>query len=249
MRIGRLAFRILSTTHGAGDRRTPFVLVHGIGMSHRYLSRLHAVLATAGPVYSIDLPGFAGLPKPGEDVDVARMGAALADVIAGLDIGPVVLLGHSMGAQWVVEAALHSPQSVQLVVAIGPVTDAAHRSFGAQMIALAMDTLGESPLTNMIVFTDYVRCGIPWYLAQVRHMLTYRIEERVELLTAPLLVMRGGRDPIAGLAWCRLLVSAARDGRLVQIPGRPHVAQHGGTRAVASALVTCADPSRAPDRL
>ena len=241
MHIGRLAFRVLSTTHGGdGGARSPFVLVHGIGMSHRYLSRLHALLSTKGPVYSIDLPGYAGLSKPGDDVDVATMGAALSDVIAELGIGPVVLVGHSMGAQWVVEAALHRPESVQLVVAMGPVTDSAHRSFGAQMLALAMDTLGESPLTNMIVLSDYIRCGVPWYLAQVRHMLSYRIEERVSLLTQPLLVIRGGRDPIAGLAWCRLLVRAARDGRLVQIPHRPHVAQHGGTRAVASALMAYA---------
>ena len=38
----------------------PYVLVHGIGASHRYLTPLHADLARSADVYSIDLPGFGG---------------------------------------------------------------------------------------------------------------------------------------------------------------------------------------------
>ncbi|MDN3494873.1 alpha/beta hydrolase [Planococcus sp. APC 4015] len=212
------------------------MLVHGIGMSHRYLDRLQQALGAAGPVHAIDLPGFGGLPKPGHDVDVPAMGWALAEVIASLNSGPVILLGHSMGAQWVVEAALHRPDLVARLAIMGPVADNAHRTLPAQMSALILDTLREPPLANAIVFIDYIRCGIPWYLVQVRHMLSYPIEQRVPLLPMPLLVIRGGRDPIAGLAWCRALRDAAPDGALVEIPRRHHVAQHGAARAVASAL-------------
>ncbi len=213
------------------------VLVHGIGMSSRYLARLHDALLPDAAVFSVDLPGFAGLPKPRGDVDVETMAAALAKVVASLDAGPVVLVGHSMGTQWAVELGVQRPDLVSRVVIIGPVTDVAHRSAGAQLRALSVDTLLETPGTNWIVATDYVRCGVPWYLAQLRPMLAYPLEERVALLTVPLLIIRGERDPIAGPEWCRLLLDRAPVASLVHIPGRPHNAQRSAPRAVAAAIL------------
>lgn len=214
----------------------PVVLVHGIGMSHRYLSRLHDLLAHEGAVFSVDLPGFGGLPKPRGDLDIEAMATGLADVIASLRVGPVVLVGHSMGTQWVVQTALQRPDLVRQVVIIGPVTDDRHRTLPAQTLALALDTLRETPPINAIVFGDYIRCGVPWYLTQVRHMLTYPLEERVAGLLMPLLIIRGEGDPIAGLAWCRRLRDRAVDAVLVTVPGHAHVVQQSAPRAVASAM-------------
>ncbi|WP_019179775.1 alpha/beta fold hydrolase [Microbacterium yannicii] len=243
--VGDLAFRILASVREPYPDRRPVVLVHGIGVSHRYLSRLHDELAQTRSVYSIDLPGFGGLPKPGRDVDVPEMAAALATVIESLGVGPVVLVGHSMGSQWVVELGVHKPELVTDVVAMGPVTDTRHRSIAAQTLALATDTLGETPAVNAVVFSDYLRCGVPWYLTQLRHMLAYRIEDRVPSLRSPLLVIRGSRDPIAGLEWCRLLCSRAPRGTLVLIPGQNHVAQQSAPRAVAAAIIAHVDGPRA----
>lgn len=235
--IDGLAFGVIDTPRPADSAAPMIVMVHGIGMSHRYLSRLHAVLAGSTRVVSVDLPGFAGLPKPRRDVDVVTMGRALADVIATLGEERVVLVGHSMGSQWVIEAARHRPEPVTAVVIIGPVADERYRTVPAQARALALDTFGETPLVNTIVFTDYLRCGIPWYLVQVRHMLDYPTERRLRDLSAPVLVIRGGDDPVAGREWCRRLRDAARNSRLVEIPGHHHVAQHTAPRAVAAAIL------------
>ncbi|MHC2999123.1 alpha/beta fold hydrolase [Microbacterium sp. HJ5] len=235
---GELVFRVLSSPRPRSEKPA-VVLVHGIGVSHRYLSRLHAELAQTRSVHSLDLPGFGGLPKPVGDVDVPRMAEGIATVLASLDVGPVVLVGHSMGSQWVVEVGARRPDLVTHVVAMGPVADARHRSVFAQTAALAVDTLGETPAINAVVFTDYLRCGPRWYLAQLRHMLAYRIEDRAAALTRPLLVVRGSRDPIAGMEWCRLLRDRADDGSLVVIPGGHHVAQQSRPRAVAAAILAC----------
>ena len=237
--VGDLAFRVLSSV-APQSREPAIVLVHGIGVSHRYLSRLHDELAARRTVFSIDLPGFGGLPKPRRDVDVPEMAHALGRVVAGLGVGPVVLLGHSMGCQWVVEATIQRPDLVTTVVAMGPVADDRHRTMIGQTRALAVDTLGEPPSVNVIVFTDYLRCGIPWYLTQLRHMLAYRLEERVPDLAVPLLLIRGGADPIAGLEWCRRLRRSAPAAELVLIPRHHHVAQHSSPKAVASAILTLA---------
>ncbi|MBP3978416.1 alpha/beta fold hydrolase [Microbacterium sp. BLY] len=232
-----LTFRILESPRPADSHAPTVVLVHGIGMSHRYLSRLHDVLAATTRVVSVDLPGFGGLPKPRFDVSIPQMAAGLAQAIASLDDDRVVLVGHSMGVQWAAETALRHPEYVRAVVPIGPVVDDEHRSLGAQARALALDTLGETPSINTVVFTDYLRCGVRWYLRQARHMLAYPLEGRIAALTMPVLVVRGSEDPIAGRAWCRRLRDAAAMSRLVEIPGHHHVAQQSAPRAVASAIL------------
>ncbi|BCW50661.1 hypothetical protein StoSoilB13_30030 (plasmid) [Arthrobacter sp. StoSoilB13] len=69
-------------THGSAQ--PAYILIHGIGVSHRYLARLHAVLAAGAPTYSLDLPGFAGTPKPGRQLSVEDYGAFIAEALKGL---------------------------------------------------------------------------------------------------------------------------------------------------------------------
>ncbi|PKI92917.1 alpha/beta hydrolase [Actinomycetales bacterium SN12] len=239
-RVGELVFRTL-TSPGPGPATV--VLVHGIGMSHRYLARLHGRLTAHATVVSVDLPGFAGLARPEQDVDVTRMADALTVVLDELmpdRPASLILVGQSMGTQWVTELAARHPQLSDAVVLIGPVTDDRRRTVLAQAALLALDTLREPPGANALVFGDYLRCGPVWYLAQLRHMLRYRIEERVRDLRGPLLIVRGSRDPIAGRDWCRRLRDARGRGApvaLVEIPGRAHNAQHSAPRAVTAAIV------------
>lgn len=241
-------FRVISSPHARADAPA-IVLIHGIGMSHRYFSRLHRVLQTRAHVISVDLPGFAGLPTPSENLDVPQMSGLLARVLTSATEHPVIVVGHSMGAQWAIDLAVQHPELARLVVVIGPVADDAHRTIGAQAVGLALDTVLESALANAIVFTDYVRTGIGWYLRQVRPMLAYAPEERVPDLRAPLLVIRGSRDPIAGRAWSRRLRAHASDAVLVEVPGRGHVVQHSAPRAVAAAIIAHVPhaPSEGPE--
>ena len=104
-------------------------------------------------------------------------------------------------------------------------------------MALTLDTVGEPLDANVAVLTDYLRCGPIWYTKQLSLMLRFRIEERIKKLTMPVLVLRGGKDPIAGLAWCRRLRDAAATGVLVEVPGSHHVVQMSAPRAVASAIL------------
>jgi len=233
-RVGDLCFRSIRST---GRSSTVFVLVHGIGMSHRYLARLHAALSEQGTVISVDLPGFGGLPKPAGDAAIGEMADALGNVLDRLGVGAAVLIGQSMGTQWVVELAARRPDLARAVVLIGPVADERRRTVMQQAGLLALDTVGEPPGANALVLGDYLRCGPLWYLTQLRHMLDYPIEERIASVDAPVLILRGGRDPIASRTWCRRLrSSAARGTMLIEVPGRVHNVQHTAPGAVASAI-------------
>ncbi|UWF78670.1 alpha/beta hydrolase [Microbacterium sp. EF45047] len=243
-------FRVFSSLHP--ESSVAFLLVHGIGISHRLFSRLHGVLAAEHTVHTVDLPGFGGLPRPPWSPDVPEMSRLLGQALdrlgadrlgadrlgaGGLGAGRLVAVGDSMGTQWVVELGVQRPDLVSHVVAIGPVVDDRHRTAGAQARALALDCLREPPSAYARVLTEYLRCGPRWYSSQLRHMLSYPIEERVLLLPRPLLILRGGRDPIAGPAWCARLQRRAPLARTSEIPGHPHLVQHTAPWEVAGEIV------------
>ena len=214
-----------------------FVLVHGIGVSHRYLHRLHRELARTAPTYSLDLPGFAGTPRPDRQLSVADYGAFIAQALKASGIRSYILVGHSMGVQFAIEAALYAPAQAQKLVLMGPVVDSRHRSVRRQALALFLDALlRESASSNWIVFSDYFRCGPRWYFTELPVMMAYPTEKRLPGIDVPVLVLRGDRDQVAGPEWSQQLSAAVPQGSFVEIPGAGHVAQHLRPRQVADAI-------------
>ncbi|MDR6988257.1 pimeloyl-ACP methyl ester carboxylesterase [Paenarthrobacter nitroguajacolicus] len=237
---GRIVWAEGTPPPGSGEQtgaEPTYILVHGIGVSHRYLARLHAVLAASAPTYSLDLPGFAGTTKPGRQLSVEDYGAFIAEALASHGIDSYVLVGHSMGAQFVIEAALQAPERARQVVLMGPVVDSRHKNVGRQSLALTLDgLLRESAGSNWIVMSDYFRCGPRWYLTELPVMMGYPTEKRLAGIKVPVLVLRGSRDNVAGPEWSLRLSRAVAQGRLVEIPGVGHVAQHMRPQAVADAI-------------
>jgi pimeloyl-ACP methyl ester carboxylesterase len=223
---------------GPAARRTAVVLVHGIGVSHRYLSRLHGLLAETVDTYSIDLPGFGATPRPENSLPVADHASYLLGALEQLDVLEFVLVGHSMGSQFAIEAALQQPGRISQLVLMGPVVDPLRRTVAQQALALGRDSLlFESPSSNALVFTDYFRCGPSWYLKTLRVMMDYRTEERIAGVAAPVLVLRGANDPVASADWCRRLAGRAANGQLIEIEGTGHVVQHNRSDKVAGAIL------------
>jgi pimeloyl-ACP methyl ester carboxylesterase len=225
--------------HGAGA--APFVLVHGIGVSSRYFQRLATELSRYGTVYAVDLPGFGRSPKPDDQLTVEAMAALLEAFLRSEGLENAILVGHSMGTQFVVEAAAVHGSRVGGIVLAGAVVDERARQPWQQGMRLARDMLRESLTANWIVSTDYLRSGLRWYFTELPVMLGYRIEQRLPLVDVPVLVLRGSRDPIAPRGWSARLARTARDGKLVEVPGAAHVAQHTKPHLVAGILADFAN--------
>lgn len=214
-----------------------FVLVHGLGMSHRYFDVLQPVLGRHGDVLVADLPGFGGLPTPEHAMSVEDGAAALGRALDSHRITTCVLIGQSMGAQFVTELARRRPALVSHVVLIGPVTDTSHPSALRQLLALLTDALLEKPSTNKLVASSYAQCGIPWLRTEFGPMLAYPLDDRLADLVQPALIVRGSRDVISNQAWCRKLASRARRGRLVSIDGSPHAVDRNAAPQVTDAIL------------
>ncbi|RIJ06147.1 alpha/beta fold hydrolase, partial [Clavibacter nebraskensis] len=186
------------------DARASFVLVHGIGVSSRYFHPVAAFLAEHGTVYAIDLPGYGESPRVLRDVTLDDHAAVVAEVIRLHGLVDPVVVGHSMGTQIVTRLAVDRPEVTDRIVLIAPTLPPRTRGLVRAALALAVDTLREPLLANAVVLGDYfLRCGIPYYLRQLPHLIDDAIEERAPRIRARTLVLVGDRDAVVDRPFAR----------------------------------------------
>jgi pimeloyl-ACP methyl ester carboxylesterase len=220
----------------AGPRPT-FVLVHGIGVSSRYFHPLAAILAEHGDVLAIDLPGYGASPRVRQDVTLADHAAVVAEVIRLRGLVDPVVVGHSMGTQIAAQLAVDHPEASDRLVLIAPTLPPRTRGLVRAAVALGVDMLREPPAANVVVLGDYLlRCGIPYYLRQLPHLIDDAIEERAPRIRARTLVVVGDRDVVVGQAFARDLAARIPRGSFHLARG-PHVVMHTDPRGVAHAIV------------
>lgn len=231
----------LVLTEGGDPAAPAYVLVHGIGVSHRYFAPLAAHLERDSHVLVPDLPGFGRSPRLPEALDVPGHAAVVAALIADRGLTAPVLVGHSMGAQVVTEVMAAHPGLASAGVLIGPVVD--HRAPTAlhQAARLLRDGRHEPARVNALISADYVRCGPRRYAMTLPHMLGYDIAERIRDVAEPVLVVRGENDPVAPARWVDELAAAAQHGTTAQVPRWGHVAMYPEPELVGALCrgVTC----------
>lgn len=214
----------------------PVVLVHGLAVSHRYLTPLAVALAETHPVYVPDLPGFGLTEHPHGAYDVRQHAAHLAAWLAAYRLPPVCLLGHSFGAEVAAALAATHPEAVRALVLAGPTADPAGRSRRTQFGRWLVDTLRESPLQAPILLRD-VWNARPWrVLATLSHSVHNTIEADLVRITAPTLVVSGARDPVAPADWRAQVARLVPDADLVVVPSAAHNVATTAPTAVADAI-------------
>jgi pimeloyl-ACP methyl ester carboxylesterase/CRP-like cAMP-binding protein len=96
------------------------LLIHGWSSSWYAMSPLMEWLSPRFHCLSVDLPGYGQSPRPPERITIPAYADLLAELIAGLDQGPAVVIGHSMGGMTAVTMALRHPVLVERLVLLGP---------------------------------------------------------------------------------------------------------------------------------
>ena len=219
--------------HDPVDTDRAFVLVHGIGVSSRYFQPLAAELARLGAVYLVDLPGYGAAPDPHRDVTIAQHAAVLASLLRRSGLDGSVLVGHSWGCQVVSTLAQEHPDVTDRIVLMAPTMEPPARRFWIATRNLLHDALREKPVVFGIAVTDYlIRCGLPYLLRQVPHMLSDAMETRLGSLRARVLVVNGDRDPIVSDDWARQLSDLSDRFEYREVHG-PHVIMHTDPEMIA----------------
>lgn len=191
-------------------------------MSPRYLAPLLRVLARDRAVTAPHLP-------QGEPVErLAGLAAAELRV-------PSVVYANSLGCQVAVELALREPELVEGLVLVGPTHDPDAPTLRAHFVRLLQDVVREPLRLNWIVATDYVRNGPLRTIRGARLMLEHPMVDRLALVQAPAVVMRGERDPIAPQPWIEEIARRLPRARVQVVEGAAHCAHYTHPEAVASA--------------
>lgn len=208
---------LIAESFGQGE--PTFLLLHGIGMGRSvYLDLVHRL---NGRVVAVDLPGFGEAPEPERTLTMQRHADVVAACLRHAGENPVIVIGHSMGSQIAAELAVRHPSLVAGVVLAGPTVDSAARSIRAQATYLFRDLLGESPTVLWRGGREYLRGG-PNLLRKMRATIVHEPERAYPHITAPVLVLRGERDPMAPQHWCREIVDSISQAELEVIPDHGH---------------------------
>jgi pimeloyl-ACP methyl ester carboxylesterase len=105
----------------AGSGAVTLLLVHGWQADHSVWQDIVAALGAGVRTLAVDLRGSGasrGAPGP---YRLERFAADLRDLIDTLALGPVVVVGHSMGATIALRFAVDAPQATLGLVLIAPV--------------------------------------------------------------------------------------------------------------------------------
>ena len=204
--------------------RPPVVLVHGYGMSSRYMVPLAEALGRDFRVYAPDLPGFGRSDKPERALDIPDLGDALAAWMTVVAVGPAVLIGNSLGCQILIELALRHSERVACLVLQAPTPDPAARTVHQQILRQALNLRYDATARmSWIVLSDFFSAGPRRLAHTLRHLLRHPIENRLTEVGIPALVLRGTRDPVVPRAWASRAADLLPQGRLIEVAGAAHI--------------------------
>ncbi|MFJ4037279.1 alpha/beta fold hydrolase [Microbacterium sp. NPDC090007] len=227
--------RVTRTSTGVKSDRA-FVLVAGVGVAATYFEFLAPLLAEHGEVYSLDLPGFGGVPASGEQPTASFFADQVEGVLDAYGLDDPVLLGHSMGTQVVTEVLSRRPQLSHAVL-VSPVVDESEANALVQAVRFVQSTARESIHIALLAFSAYLLCGMLYFLEVLPHMLRYRISDRIGLGRARLLLLRGEFDRPSPRRLHSRLVARAHEARRWEIEGAAHCVVNSHAVGVARLVV------------
>lgn len=207
---------------GPAPGALPVVLVHGYGVSGRYMVPIARRIAAERPVWVPDLPGHGRSEKPERTLDVPGLARALRGFLDAVGVPRAAFLANSMGCQTVAELAVRHPETVDRLIFVGPTADCEARTLRQHLPRLLRAAFEERPSLIPIVIADYLRAGPRLIVEELRAMFEDRIEEKLPGISAPALVVHGERDFIVPHRWAAEVARRLQTDHLFAIPGAGH---------------------------
>ena len=198
------------------------VLVHGLGLSQRYMMPLARELARDCHVYVPDQPGFGGSGHPERVPDMAGLADALAGWTRNTGLCNAVFVGNSQGCQIIAQLAVRHPELVTAAVLQGPTAPPGERTWFWQFVRWRENGRYNPPSLDPVTWGEYKKAGYWRVLRTFQHSLHDHIEDQLPHITAPTLIVYGECHPICSAKWARQLTALLPRGRYAEIPGVAH---------------------------
>ena len=235
--VGDQLFHYKASVNPTNRNRPPIILVHGLGVSSRYMMPTAARLAPHRTIYAPDLPGFGRSSKPPRPLNITELADALLGWMELLGIDRAALLANSIGCQIVVDLALRRPELVQQLVLVSPTVDRESRTVFRSFMRLLLDVPRERLSLAFIATLDYLRAGLGRTALTFGYAIQDQIEERLGGVRQPVLVVRGQHDPVVPARWAEEVNRLLPAGRLVVIKGAAHAVNHNSPEELSQVVL------------
>ncbi|WP_264214153.1 alpha/beta fold hydrolase [Leisingera thetidis] len=232
----------------------PVVLIHGVGMQSAAWAPQTAALSLTHQVIALDMPGHGGSAPLPAGAELPEYVAWLHAVLQALDLGPVSLAGHSMGALIAGGYAVCHPEAVARVALLNgvfrrsPEARAAVEARAAEIRAGSFDL--DTPLIRWFgesAADQTARAQVAGWLSGVNlqgYAAAYTAFARGDSTYAdgfggircPLLALTGDGDPNSTPEMAQAMAEAAPMGHAVVIERHRHMVNLTAPAAVTAAL-------------
>jgi 3-oxoadipate enol-lactonase len=202
--------------HGTGE---PVLMIHGLGSSTRDWDLQVPALATRFKVITYDVRGHGRSEKPKQQYSVKLFADDAAALIRALDVGPVHVIGISMGGMIAFQLAVDTPELVRsLVIANSgpamPIKTFAQRLMIWTRVAIVrvqgMRKMGQVLATRLLPKPEHAAARAQFverwaandpraYLSALRGLINWSVMDALPAIDRPVLVLTGDQDytPIA----------------------------------------------------
>ena len=239
LRLSKSGKTVAYSDDGVGE---PLVLLHGVGMQSAAWDPQIADLQKDARVIALDLPGHGRSDPLPSDSTLMDYVAWCDDAITTLDIGPVNLAGHSMGALIAGGYAIEHPKTLRRVALLNGVfnrdTDArkaveqrakmileGHVDLSQPLTRWFEDTAEDAPARAMVAAwlgaVNLDAYGTA-YSAFAHGDATYAAQ--FNKITCPFLALTGDDDKNSTPAMAQAMASQVQNGISIAIKGHRHMA-------------------------
>lgn len=250
--LGRMAWRRW------GERGPLLVLLHGVGLNADVWAPQAEALSGTHRIFAIDLPGHGASERLRADAGLEDFAASIIAAMERFIDGPVLLVGHSMGALVTLAAALAAPERINGIAVLNAVyCRAPEARTAADERADLLERTGVTASIDPTIArwfgpSDTERRDS--HASALRAMLgavdpmgyarAYRIfatqdrafEGKLGQLTMPALFLTGAQDPNSTPEMSHAMASAAPEGEALIVPGARHMASFVTPAPVNTAL-------------
>jgi len=201
----------------------PVVFVHGLGANwQNWLEQMPRVAETRRAV-ALDLPGFGSSEMPSDDISIHGSAHVVDALCEELGLGPVVVVGNSMGGFIGAEMAIAYPSRVERLVLVSAaglsstnlhrrptMTVARYTTVLGTLTASKSATIVRRPRLRHAVLAPVVRhpsrlpadllfevlrgTGKPGYVDALDALMTYDFRDRLPEIGSPTLIVWGRKD-------------------------------------------------------